>query len=131
MNITRPEKIVGNISLNEDGCWIWKGYINKHGYSNMHRKSYQVFIGDIPPRHDIDHVCRNRACVNPDHLEAVTRLEKVLRSTVGLRKKARTHCTHGHEYSSKNTYIFNGSRQCKACNANRKRTAYHLTREKQ
>lgn len=70
--------------IDENGCWIWKGYVAKHGYGYQgrvpaHRAVYIEHRGVIPPGLDLDHLCRVRACVNPDHLEPVTRAENLRR----------------------------------------------------
>lgn len=96
-----------------------------------HRVSYLWGKGEIPTGLDLDHLCRNRACVNPDHLEAVSRSVNLLRGkTIPAKHASKTHCPQNHEYSTENTYIgANGSRQCRTCrkyrndisNAKRKR----------
>ncbi len=102
------------------GCWIWTGRIHDHGYGmfsnpvvsqdyRAHRWSYLRFKGDIPKGTEIDHVCRVRCCVNPDHLEAVTRSVNVRRGTsaerTSLIKKTATHCAKGHLWTPENTRI--------------------------
>ena len=92
-------------------CWLWTGVVNLDGYSRLytgnnkyvmgHRFSYEKINGKIPKHLEIDHLCRVRNCVNPEHLEAVTHKENVNRG--GNTKK--THCIHGHEFSDKNTRI--------------------------
>jgi hypothetical protein len=113
------------------GCWEWHGYIHPGGYGHFsdkhkftaHRWSYEYFISKIPDNLQLDHLCRVRHCVNPNHLEAVTQKENILRGNTGLLTgilmKSKTHCPQNHEYSYDNTYIFpNGKRKCKECARN-------------
>lgn len=103
-----------------------KGYgITKIGgkTTRIHRAVYEHFVGRIPPGLTLDHLCRNRACCNPAHLEPVSVGENVLRG-VGhtARNAAKTHCDNGHEFTPENTYVYGaGWRQCLACNRARKR----------
>jgi HNH endonuclease len=111
------------------GCREWGGYRNSDGYgicargpggrySHLaHRRAYQMAVGPIPDGYELDHLCRNRACCNPEHLEPVTHLENVRR---GLKGVSRTHCPKGHPFDEDNTYVnSNGrakpNRLCKAC----------------
>ena len=107
-------------------CWVWNGSKNKgknsYGYiwfnrknTLVHRIMYQIHKGDIPDGKEIDHLCRNKGCVNPDHLEAVSHRENMLRANVGWKCREKTHCPKGHEYTPENTRITHGSRSCKAC----------------
>jgi len=106
-----------------------------------HRFSYQLLVGNIPEGLEIDHLCRNKICVNPAHLEAVTHLTNMRRGdhNRGRHHAAKTHCPKGHEYTPENTYtshraLSDGtvglSRFCRACKRERARLYYrsHLSR---
>jgi hypothetical protein len=106
-------------------CWVWLGSRNAKGYGRVfyqgrhqkpHRLSYQEEYGPIPDGLVPDHLCRNRACVNPDHLETVTVRVNLLRGQgVNAINAAKTHCPQGHLYDIPNTYFSKGSRSCKTC----------------
>ena len=113
-----------------DDCWNWIGQKTVDGYGILtftnkkikkkkyvHRLSYEHYKQEIPPKMTIDHLCRNRRCVNPDHLECVTNVENVMRGQgITVVNKAKTHCDNGHEFSSENTYVTSkGYRQCQIC----------------
>jgi hypothetical protein len=110
------------------GCWVWGGIINAGGYGRVnvagldyrrqlqaHRVAYELFKGEIPDTYQVDHLCRNRRCVNPNHLEAVTQHENILRSEAPAAINARkTHCKRGHDLAD--AYITSaGGRQCRVC----------------
>lgn len=104
------------------GCWLWQSTMLRKGYGKTgnvlaHRYSYVQFVGPIPVGRQIDHLCRAHACVNPDHLEAVTARENLMRGdTMAARRAAITHCPVGHRYDRKNTYITRrNERKCRAC----------------
>lgn len=81
-----------------------------------HRLMYELFIGPIPEGLQIDHLCSNRACINPEHLEAVPPHVNKMRGRAGEWQKAKTHCPHGHEYTEENTWrSHRGHRYCRAC----------------
>jgi len=111
-------------------CWVWTACKDARGYGRFgvdrsnkkaHRLSYELLIGPIPEGTEIDHVCRNKSCINPDHLEAVTHRENVLRGESPSAKCAVvTHCAKGHEFTPENNYPYlmkNGRyrRRCKQC----------------
>lgn len=120
----------------ESGCWEWVAYRNPvsgYGYFRgvpAHRISYELHVGPIPPGYQIDHLCRVRACINPDHLEAVTLQENNRRSNSWSAVKIRqTHCHNGHPLSGPNLKITNrGHRQCRECRKNYKRNWYRAKR---
>lgn len=128
MNCHPLERFVSKIDVSGSGsdCWLWTGCLTERGYGlfwlrgnvRAHRFSYETFVGPIPDGLVIDHLCRTRACVNPDHLEPVTDRENVLRGTGPTAKNARAlTCQNGHEFTIENTYTRPGygDRQCRTC----------------
>lgn len=118
------------------GCWNWMGYIRVEGYGSTngemaHRAVYRQRVGPIPDGLDLDHLCRNRRCVNPEHMEPVTHRENMLRGdTIFARNAAKTHCPAGHRYNERNTYVARGGkRKCRPCNAVREREYRQRKRE--
>jgi len=122
-----------------DGCWLWTASLNDSGYGQVnpggrgnplraHRVLYEALVGPIPKGMTIDHLCRNRSCVRPDHMEIVTRAENVRRGVGGqmthLRALAKTHCKRGHLLVGaplqrlRNGYF---ARRCRPCAALRAR----------
>ena len=122
----------------ETGCWEWKGNTTTNGYGKWqrgpghrervaHRITYEHYKDmKIPDKMQGDHLCRNRICCNPDHIEIVTPSENTLRQDHAGRRK--THCPKNHEYSDDNTRITpDGKRVCRTCDRLRQREKQPLT----
>ncbi len=120
----------GKPLLVNTGCWVWIGKRGSHGYglaSNptrpAHRVIYEMVSGQIPAGLQLDHLCRNRWCVNPSHLEPVTAKENLRRGMgstgIGFRS---TTCIRGHAYKVKRHK--NGTRHCQVCNTLHARKRY-------
>ena len=128
------------------GCVEWRGTRTGNGYGSVkyegqsmgaHRAAYLHLVGPIPDGFEIDHLCRNRLCINTDHLEAVPKVENIRRSFSPAGINARkTHCKHGHEFTDENTIRLSGNRrECRACRRGRaclpshpQRPAHGITR---
>jgi hypothetical protein len=106
----------------DSGCWVWSRHVDRHGYGKMsqgtlaHRRSYEDHVGPIPVGMELDHVCRNRCCVNPSHLEPVTTEENRRR---GLDARGftvdRKLCSHGHSMADAYVEPTTGQRKCREC----------------
>jgi hypothetical protein len=111
-----------------DECWEWQG-ARSRGYgwfrvgdgaqpTGAHRIAYELYVGPIPDGLYIDHLCRNRGCVNPAHMEPVPNRVNILRGEGITAEQARqTHCKRDHEFTAENTYRIpsTGSRVCRTC----------------
>lgn len=115
-------------------CWNWDGWRKASGYGGFsavgrnfpaHRMSYALLVGDADPLLDLDHLCRNRACVNPDHLEPVTRKQNLAR---GTGHGSETECPSGHPYTPENVYLDAGGRKCRTCVLIRAKARYRGSR---
>lgn len=135
-NMTTLQRLLAKVEKQSNGCWLWTGYKQPKGYGTFkrngtmqlaHRAAYELLRGEIPAGLQLDHLCRNRSCVNPDHLEPVTNRENCARSPI--HKMNRTQCPQGHAYTPENTYInpANHGRVCRTCQCVKKRLNHILT----
>lgn len=135
----RIESFAKNVEFSESGCWLWTASLHRSGYGQLgpgygvtryaHRWLWLHTVGPIEAELQLDHLCMVRNCVNPDHLEPVTRAVNMARATPSIRaagKRLRehnlatvTHCGKGHEYTSENEYFHptRGYRICRKCHA--------------
>lgn len=129
------QRIKRLVSIDDNGCWVWQGHMKPNGYGSIktkgrfkltHRVSYETFVGLIPDGLEIDHLCRNRRCCNPAHLEPVTHAENKQRWA-----RLITHCPQGHEYTAENTIRSARGRSCRECARQRDRLRTQRRRNEQ
>lgn len=146
MTKRRPimERLMEKVIVDPAGCWLFTGArasgygrIGMGGHSGgvapAHRVVYEALVGPIPEGLDLDHLCRVRHCVNPEHLEPVTRRENLMRGeTIPSQHAAKTHCVNGHLLEAENVRLTKeGARRCKSCeriwrrNFNSRNPGYH------
>lgn len=129
---SETERFWKKVKIEENGCWVWQAQVAPDGYGKFslaastgrkgsvgaHVWSYEHCIGPVPEKLQLDHLCRNRACVNPLHLEPVTgkmnKLRGVSFSAINAQKTA---CDKGHPFTPENTAFYKGKRICKTCKA--------------
>lgn len=129
------ERALSKLDMSGD-CWTWTAALNPKGYGMFradgrmhlaHRWLYEALIGPVPQGLDLDHLCRNRACARPSHLEPVTHRENLMRGQTvnarGTRNAGKTHCKNGHEYTPINTGFRRGYRYCRTCARHQRRAA--------
>lgn len=122
-------RLFSGMSVSKDKCWVWSRAPGPSGYGSFrwrgnmrpYKVTYELLIGPVPRGLELDHLCRNKLCCNPDHLEPVTHKENILRgqSPAAINAK-KTHCPSGHKYSKENTIVlFNSKktkiRRCRTC----------------
>ena len=122
-------RFLNHIEIAQSHCWEWTAGVDQKGYGlfwfdgrmvRAHRFSFEWFNERLIPKdRQIDHLCRNHRCVNPDHLEVVTLAENIARGLTGIHNRQKTECAHGHPYIDGNIYyeFSNGKprRHCKIC----------------
>ena len=139
MDTIHPARFWEKVDARGD-CWEWTAF-HHDGYGKYalngrqrmaHRVAYELLVGVIPDGMEIDHLCRNRGCVNPDHMEVVSSRENTLRGFgITGRNARKTHCSKGHEYTPENTQIrTDGNRACRACAREYSLAWYHKNRGK-
>lgn len=143
MSKNKIERFLLKISISNDNfyngtpCLEWTAHISPNGYGRFqlnrkseyaHRVAYELIKGKIPENLVINHLCRNRKCCNPDHLEVITQKLNIQKGKTGYHdnhlNKFKTHCPQGHEYNKENTYAYNGNRVCKICTQIRSHQQY-------
>lgn len=124
---TIAHRIAKNTIISDRGCWEWQGRKDRDGYGVVwvsysgkrklrftHRMSYETHVEPIPSGLEIDHLCLNKACCNPEHLEVVTTQENTRRRDIA--HEYDKYCRNGHERTIENTYISrSGMRSCRIC----------------
>lgn len=119
-----PQSFFGMADLSNE-CWKWLGSKYQNGYGKLgrkgimaHRIAFELTKGDVPADMCLDHLCKQRDCINPEHLEVVTLVENVMRGESQHAKNAKkTHCKNGHEFTESNTYSRKdrNTRECRTC----------------
>lgn len=133
---------IGEKILIGDGCWEWIGAHSTNGYAKIavagrslyaHRVLYEVLVGPIPKGLVIDHLCCNKGCVNPSHMEPVPQRVNAIRGGSGQHNAIKTHCPYGHPYDEANTLRRGPSvpgRNCRECVSSGARRRYRERQER-
>lgn len=120
---SKVDRVMGR----DDSCWLWRAKRDAAGYGHFwldrhdalaHRVAYRLYVGEIPDGLEIDHLCRNKSCVNPSHLEPVSAKENLRRAPnqITTINAAKTHCKRGHALTSDNLVPNKlGLRHCRQC----------------
>lgn len=117
------DRLMAKVEFDESGCWLWTAATQRSGYGYMRdanrrmrvarRLAWEASVGPVPEGQVLDHLCRTRACINPDHLEPVTERENILRGVAPTAQNARkTHCPRGHVHDAVDS---RGRRICTIC----------------
>lgn len=133
--ISSVEVFCQRVKIIKNGCWEWQGYISKNGYGqfpvrgatkNAHRVMWELMGNIVDPKLQLDHLCRNRSCVNPIHLEQVASAINTYRGEgISAQNKVKSYCNKGHSLSGENLWIkkrydYHGKTQrlCRECQLN-------------
>lgn len=131
--VSDADRVVAQIRITDAGCWEWQGYRQPAGHGRfraggrkvlVHRWVYEHLVGPVPDGLELDHLCRNPPCCNPDHLEAVDHRTNTLRGVGPAALNAqKIECPKGHPYDAANTYVDSlGRRVCRTCRSAWQRT---------
>lgn len=120
-----PNNVANKLQETDAGCWEWTGHRHERGYGrivldkknvSVHRLLYELFNGPIPDGWVIDHMCENKPCSNPAHLDACTHTDNIERHwTIHPERDSNTHCSRGHKFDDVGWIIDKQDRACKKC----------------
>ncbi len=143
VGLADEERLREKFSVSASGCWLWNGPLSSDGYGKFqmrsrsriaHRAAYEIIVGPIPAGLELDHLCRVRHCVNPEHLEPVTQAENTRRSDIPWMVVKRSgRCKNGHLLAETGIKRRRGDRQhiiCGECHRAYSRKASRRYRER-